>query len=230
MSAPNPSFINTKMRNTVVHALRPLVFVLSGAFAMHPALAQSPALKASAAKPAPLEVSKTIAGTMKLELGAGVVLNSGSTLKTEAYVLNDPESPVRIDGPSPVSVIYKPGSRTSSGSYEYSGYLDLKVKEPVVALEYRAHVFDVFGRPVKTLVGTEIADVNSSKVLFPAWRIYTENEASEHQLSVIYINMVRTASGSIYRIDRNRVLEAVQKISSQVSAADLEPPKRKSEP
>lgn len=218
------------MSKSITHIMRPLILVLGAAFATQGALAQSTAPKPPAARLAPLEVSKSSPGTMKLEMGMGIALNSGSTLKTEAYVLNDPDGPVRIEGKAPVSVVYKSGGRSSSGGYEYSGFLDLVAKEPVVALEYRAHVFDVFGRPVKTLVGTEVEDINGAKVVAPSWRIYSENEASEHQLSVVYISMVRTASGSIYRIDRNRVLDAVQKISSQVSAADLEPPKRKSEP
>lgn len=216
---------------TLTSALRPLIFALSSAFLANSAIAQPASTqKASAAKLAPLEVSKSTPGTMKLDLAMGISLNSGSTLKTEAYVINDPEGPVLIEGQAPVKVVYKSGGRGGSGGYEYSGFLDLKAKEPVVAVEYRAHVFDVFGRPVKTLVGTEVEDINGSKVVAPSWTIYSENEASEHQLSVVYVSMVRTASGSIYRIDRNRVLEAVQKISSQVSAADLEPPKRKSEP
>lgn len=177
-----------------------------------------------------LEVSRSSPGTVRLELGPGIVLNSGSTLKTEAYVLNDPDSPIRIEGEAPVKVVYRSSSRSSSGGYEYSGYLDLKAREPVVALEYKAHVFDVFGRPVRTLVGTEVTDITGPKVLAPSWRIFSENEASEHQVSVIYISLARTASGTVYRIDRNKVLEAVQKISAQVSAADLEPPKRKTEP
>lgn len=174
-------------------------------------------------------MSKSSPGTVRLELGPGIVLNSGSTLKTESYVLNDPDSPVRIEGEAPVKVVYRSSSRGSSGGYEYSGFLDLKFKEPVVAIEYRVHVFDVFGKPVRTLVGTEVADMTTTKVLAPSWRIFSENEASEHQLSVVYVSIARTASGAVYRMDRSRVLEAVQKISSQVSASDLEPPKRKTE-
>lgn len=165
--------------------------------------------------------------SIKTDLGYGVVLNSGSTLKREWFQIRDEDSPVQFPGGSyyatGADVIYK--SEKNSGNYQYRVYYQLVPKEPVSAVEVRVHVLDVFGKLIKTLSSTQIVDFSELKTFEGAWRIWSENEASEAFASVAYVAQVRTTAGRVYEVDKASVLEQVRKVSKRITEADLEPKK-----
>lgn len=161
-------------------------------------------------------------GSMVTELGYSIKLNDQSGLKREWFVIRDETAPAVIDGVTGVNVIYKSGDR-HSGEYRYRSDYSIKVREPISAYEVRYHVMDVFGRHLKTLSATKVADVSNFKVDSGEWRIFSENEASEAFVSIAYIAQVRTAAGRVYEIDRAATLDQIRKVSKRMTEADMEP-------
>lgn len=161
--------------------------------------------------------------SIRTELSASIILNSGSTLKREWFVIRDSASPVQVEGPTGVRVSYRSGERYSSGHYEYGATFKVKASEPIVAYEIRFVVLDVFGRVLKTLSSTEIDDFADAKEYSARWRIFSENEASEAFASVSYVAQVRTAAGRVYEANRTAIFDHVRKVSRRITEADLEP-------
>lgn len=165
------------------------------------------------------------AGTsVATDLGYGIKLNKGSSLKREWFVVRDADAPASVEGDAGVMVNFKAGERTSVSQYQYTFGYQVSAKEPITAFELRVHVLDIFGRLLKTLSATEIVDQPIGKMGFVGtWRIWSENEASEAFASVVYIAKVRTAGGRVYEVDRAAVLDQVRKVSKRITEADLEP-------
>jgi hypothetical protein len=176
---------------------------------------------AQAGKPT-ISMERFEGSSIRTELSRDIVLNKGSTLKREWFVVRDSSAPVAIEGSSGVSVVYKSDGRYSGG-YEYRASYQLKAQEPVTAVEVRFVVLNVFGGLLKTLTATEVVDFNAAKELSGSWRIFSENEASEAFASIAYVAQVRTASGKVYEANRSAVFEQVRKVARRITEADLEP-------
>jgi len=170
-----------------------------------------------------LVIERTEGPEVKTTLGYGIVLNKGSSLKREWFVVRDPDAPVQIDGLTGIRVRYNSGERYSSGNFEYNATYSIIPKEPVSAVEVRFVVFDVFGRLVRTLSSTEVEDAAAKKEFKAGWRVWSENEASEAFASVAYVAQVRTSAGRVYEANSAAVLEQVRKVSKRITEADLEP-------
>lgn len=182
-----------------------------------------PASPSTSSPRSTVSMSRYDGPSVRTDLGFGIVLNRSSSLRREWFVLNDENAPASIQGKTGVSVSYNSGGRGSSGRYEYQLSYDLKSTEPLSAIKIRAHVFDVFGTLIRTLVATNIIDVSGTNSNSDVWRIWSENEASEAFASVVYISAVRTSSGRVYEIDRGAVLEQLRSVSRRISDADLDP-------
>lgn len=63
-------------------------------------------------------VTKSSGGSIKTELGYGIVLNKESGLTREWITVHDSSLPADITGTVGVKTIYKSGERYSSGSYQ----------------------------------------------------------------------------------------------------------------
>lgn len=173
-----------------------------------------------------LQMTREEGGAVTVDLGHNIRLNDKSSLKREYFVIRDPAAPVWLAKNNGVFVSYESGSRTSSGSYQYNGFLELEASEPITAVQVKAHIFDVFGRPLRTLAGTWVQDVGPGAFGRQGkWRIFSENEAEEAHSSVMYVSQVRLASGRIYAIDQRQVLDQVRKVAARITEADLEPKK-----
>lgn len=163
---------------------------------------------------------------MAIPLSPTVVLNRGSELKREWFVITDPGAPARISGPNNgVSVIYEAGKGYSSGDYKYSSLYSVETSEPLSAIEVRAHLFDVFGRYIRTLTATEVITIQNKFSLAGKWRLASESEAGSMFTSVMYVANARTMTGKVYSINRLALLEQLKKVTSAISEADLDPPK-----
>lgn len=181
----------------------------------------APMASAPSATKASIQMDRYVGKSMKTDLGYNIVLNPASSLSREWFVVNDISSPVKIIDIDGIKVNYE-----SSGSkYQYKMVVGVEAKEPISALELRVHVFDVFGKLIKTLSATEVGDLDGKGTYFETWRIWSENEASAVFASVAYIAQVRTASGVVYEIDNTTVADQVRKVFKRLNEADMEPKK-----
>lgn len=157
--------------------------------------------------------------SVKVALSANLVLNGQSTLKREFHVIRDPSAPAEITGTPGVTVGYEPSER----GYQYIGSFGLNVREPIVAIEYIAIVFDTFGRRVQTLRGLDVTDREPGQEarVYPRWRVLSEAEAKEAYGSLVYLSQIRTKSGKVYSADLKRIGELARKVSTKIKDADL---------
>ena len=187
-------------------------------------------LSASAQSPPPphrggsqIAIERAEGTSVTVNLGFGIALNKESKLKREWFTVRDPQAPATLEVNTGVDVVYKSGDRSSRGEYQYSVPYRIAPKEPITAFEVRVIVIDVFGRLVKTLSATELADFSDARGFAGSWRIFSENEASEAFASVIYIAQVRTAAGRVYVADQRAVFDQVRRVATRLTEADLEP-------
>jgi len=184
-----------------------------------------PAKGASLGDKSAVSMERYPGGSVVTDMGYSYKVNATSSLKREWFVVRDESSPATVEGPAGIDVTYKQGQQYSLGQFQYHAAYTIRAKEPISAFELRIHVFDVFGKLIKTLSATELADLPDTRGFDGTWRIFSENEASEAYASVTYIAQVRTASGRVYEIDRAAVFEQVRKVGRKITEADLEPKK-----
>ncbi len=134
-------------------------------------------------------------GSIQTKLIANIVLNKESALRREWVAVHDDTMPVDLVGTPGVTTIYEEGgSRYSSGNYRYKATYAVRVSEPVVAIEVRFITFDVWGGRTRALTATDIQDLAPGDYPLDAvWKLYSENEASEHYASIGYVAAVRKA-------------------------------------
>lgn len=161
-----------------------------------------------------------------MELGFGIVVNEHSTLNRRCYVIRE-NLPLEFLGTPRLVAAYEQGRRSTRGEFQYqtSSALVSLTSEQITAFEARFLVFDVFGRRVKTLSATEIADVGGAETFNRTWRwtIYSENEAAKHFASIAFVSKVRTADGRVHSFDPAAVAHAIRKLGHEIAEDDLEP-------
>lgn len=173
-----------------------------------------------------MEVSGGECGAMRMDLGFGIVVNRHSTLDRRCYVIRE-NLPLEFLGTPRLEAVYEQGSRSTRGEFQYrtSAALISLTSERITAFEARFLVFDVFGRWVKTLSATEIADMGGAETFSRTWRwtIYSENEAMQHFASIAFVSKVRTADGKVHRFDSKAVAQAIRELGHEIAEDDLEP-------
>ena len=171
----------------------------------------------------PLKITSVDGGSVVTALVSGIKLNEKSTLKRTWIILNDPKSPVQLDG-SGITTKY------FDRDYKYEATGTLVASEPIVALNVRFLLYDVFGQHIKTLGGEEVRDVPANTPFqlkyIGSWRAW-ENEVSELLTVVSFVAQIRTASGKIWRYDNRGIEDELSKIQFKVTTGDLEPSKEK---
>jgi hypothetical protein len=168
-------------------------------------------------------VTQAAGGSIKVDLGYGIVLNKNSSIIREWRTLNDDIIPIKIIGTPGVSVGYDSGSKYSSSYYYYGTDYTIRPAADIVAFEIRFIVFDIWGDRQKNLSATEIVDIRSGteSSFSGKWKIYSENEASEVFASLAYIYQVRTKDGKVYRTNLENVVKEAQKFSDKFTIEDL---------
>lgn len=168
-------------------------------------------------------ITQTVGGSIKVDLGYGIVLNKNSSIVREWRTLNDDIIPIKIIGTPGVSVGHDSGSKYSSSYYYYGVDYTIKPSADIVAFEIRFIVFDIWGDRQKNLSATEIVDIRSGteSSFSGQWKIYSENEASEVFASLAYIYQVRTKDGKVYRTNLENVVKEAQKFSDKFTIEDL---------
>lgn len=167
--------------------------------------------------PESVTVATADGGSVRTNLGFGIILNEESTLSREWVVIHDARLPVDFDG--------TPGTTTRyEDNYEYNVHATLVASQPVTAVNARFIAFDVFGQHVTTLGATEVVDLAPGE---PSrfdweWRV-GGNDASQHFASVGFIARVRTADGQVHHADFNTIVCVAELFALAATVADLDP-------
>lgn len=133
---------------------------------------------------------------------SSVKINEGSTLTRESILFNDPECPVSIQSHS-TKIVYK------DRRFQFSSNSSLQIKSPVVALQVRTILYDVFGQQMKNLANSEPRDFSVGQSnLDGQWRA-SENDVTELLTTVTYVARVRLADGSQWIYDMENLRTAL---------------------
>lgn len=157
-----------------------------------------------------------VGSSVRTNLGSGIVVNDKSSLMREWIVAQDTLLPVRLLGnPSPRTVYV---SGYYSGNYQYRADFQVQTVEPLVSIEVRFVLFDVWGDLINTLSSTDVMDigVDSETSLSGRWGALSENEVSEYYASIAFIARARTASGKVYVAQTRPIIEEAIRISSRL--------------
>jgi len=141
-----------------------------------------------------IQVTTSDGGSVVTPLSQSIKVNDKSSLHRIWVMLNDPGCPVQLENA---------GITTAYGDREYlyrqSG--TFKASEPVVALEVRYVLYDIFGDHLKTLSATSVEDVAADTQLplseLGRWRGW-ENEVAELLTVVAFVAQVRTINGKVW--------------------------------
>ena len=169
-----------------------------------------------------LAVTRGSGGSIKVELGYGIVLNKESSLTREWIVINDPALPLQIESAQAYPKFVQERSR---GEYNYTAdYVLTTQAVGIKAYEIRFLILDVFGERQRLLSASAVVDVAASGRHSDngQWNLYSESDASTAFYSIAYIAAVRTDSGLIVRANPERVLAEIRKISSAITASDIQ--------
>lgn len=170
-------------------------------------------------------VTKMSGGSIKTELGHGIVINKESSLAREWITIHDNSIPADISGTVGVKIIYESGARHSSGRYQYNAEYSFTAKEALSAIEVRFLTFDIWGDHSRNLSVTHVVDIaaGTTEKFGGKWNIYSENEVCQYYASIAYIAQVRTKSGRVIKANPKIVLEQARKFSKKFAEGDLEP-------
>lgn len=175
-----------------------------------------------------IQILRESGGSVQTVLTNNVRLNDKSTLEREFITVVDATLPAQLKGCTGVKTRYESGNGHTAGGYQYAASYSIQASEDLRAVEVRFVLFNIWGRYVRTLGSTKIADIPATEVRHysPKWNLYSENdeaEASEHYASIAFVSTVRTSAGKVLDADMACILEEGKRFSSKFAAADLEP-------
>jgi hypothetical protein len=157
---------------------------------------------------AQVEASRVDGGSVITDLGFNIRINAESALNRTWVVLNDPSSPVSLEGVG-VSTIYE------DRAYRYQPSGVITTSEAITAVQIRVVLYDVFGNHIKTLTGTEVRDLPLGSELAASdigtWRAF-EPEVIRFLTAVSFVAGVRTASGAVWRYDEDAIVDQLRRI------------------
>ncbi len=143
------------------------------------------------------------------EIKAEVKFNDGSTLIRENIFLNDPACPAKI-----LSHTKRYGNETRfycTSDYDctYSASTSLYVENPIVAIDVRTRIYDVFGQYAITLAHREIQDFSTGQFeIDGAWDA-DYSLVDEMMTTVTYIGRVRLSDGTQWIYNTEKLASAL---------------------
>ena len=171
-----------------------------------------------------VRITRSDGGSIRTELGYGIVLNENSGLRRE-WVAVHGDLPLTLEGTPGVTTSY---DSSRGGNYRYTADVTVSATsgQSVTAFEVRFITFDIFGERMTTLSATEIVDIvaGGQETFDWRWSLFRENDASEYFASIAFIAKVRTADGQVYVADYDAVLDVVREFAAEATEADLAPP------
>ena len=151
------------------------------------------------------------------DLGYGIIVNEGSSIKRSWIVVNDPELPVSLTSYDGLETVYV------DRDWQFRADYNVEVREPILAYEVRFIPFNIWGERGTTLSATEIKDFAAGKQRMDGvWNYLSESDAVQHYGSVAFIAQVRLADGSLQQADLDAVLDAARSFSEDLTPEDLE--------
>lgn len=166
----------------------------------------------------PLQVREEDGGSVAVRTANGV-RNQDSSLKRTWYVIEDPKAP---------AVLNHGGVSPRLDDKEMLQYFiavaTVSPRQLISAVEVRYVLFDVWGKHMRTLSLTELAD-SSTHIDFRGsnkW-VALESEASQLLTVVGFVARVRMADGAVWAFDASRMASQVEDLGLNVAPADLIP-------
>jgi len=137
----------------------------------------------------------------------GVAFNKGSTLQRERVLLNLPSCPVQLTA-STLSFGYE------ERGLRYKIHTTFQVQQPVVAVEIRHILYDVFGEHMRSLSETEATDYPAGEqAVDGAWGVLRDNDISEQLSAVSFVAKVRLADGKVWSFQMEPLIVALRSLN-----------------
>ncbi len=165
-----------------------------------------------------LQVHEDEGGTVAVRTASGF-LNQDSSLKRTFYSIDDASGPAAIE---------HAGVFPRLDEKEKVDYLlpfgTVSPKEAISAVEVRYVLFDVWGERIRTLSSTRLVD-SSTHVDFRASNRWMALDSEVGQLVTVvsFVARVRTAEGSLWTFDPNRMASRMESLGLNVAPPDLTP-------
>ncbi len=202
------------MRNVSLSALVLLMVGCSG----DPKVADEGTPESQVATTVPYQIAREPDGPFKFKM-YGVELNPGSGLIRESIVFNDPTCPVQVSKNS-MSFGY------ADRRFSISASALVSVKQPIVAMEVRHIMFDIFGQHMKNLSNKEVQDYGIHPVptsLKATWHLFDDNDVSEFLTSVTYVARVRLIDGTQWVVNAENLSLALETLKLEKKIEDEKP-------
>lgn len=149
---------------------------------------EQPTVAEEAPEAANYEISREIDAPFSFRF-LGITLNEGSTLQREAILFNDPAAPAQLTS-SKSSFEYR------DRRFEIDAETKLKISQPLVALEVRHILFDVFGQHMRNLRNLEAKDIAVGEFEQEGtWRLFDDGVVDELLTRVTYVARARLTTG-----------------------------------
>lgn len=149
---------------------------------------------------------------LRFDLGSGAIIHEKSSLISHWVLINDPSLPVEILPETfrgPVA-----GYGSAVGYVQHVEY-DLKISEPMTAIQITLIPFDVWDNRMKSLTLTEVRDFIAGEAKIKGRWTGLEEEDAAYNLNVIaYVDRVRMRDGSILNANYDLVQSEIDKILS----------------
>jgi hypothetical protein len=174
-------------------------------------------------KAASAVVTRADGGSITTDLGYGIAVAKGSSLRREWIAVHVPALPVDLDGTPGVSTVYV--RKEYSGEYNYRAKFRINTTQPIKAIEVRFLTFDVWGNHVRTLSSEDVVDIAAgvTKELQGSWSLYSENDVERHYASIAFIARIRLEDGHVLVAPTDAVVEEARKFSTKFTVAELDP-------
>ena len=165
-----------------------------------------------------LQVHEENGGSVAVRSASGF-LNQDSSLQRKWYVINDANSPVRLER---AGVFPRFDEKESLHYFVPVG--TVTPKEVISAVEVRYVLMDIWGEKLKTFAVTRLID-SSTHVDLQASnkRPALESEASQLVAVFAFVSRVRTSDGQIWTFNADRIVHRMQALGADVAPKDLQP-------
>lgn len=175
-------------------------------------------------------VQRSSGGSIRTNVGPGIVVNQYSSLVREWITISDPRFPMTLAANTGITTKYDSGSDYSPAQYLYVAKFVVFCTEDVQACDVRFLIFDVWGRHDRTLNAVQIHDMGRGipHTFEVSWNLYSENEAAAYYASIAYVAQIRTATGKVLQADVTCVLDEAKRFSEKFCEEDLLPTPPKS--
>jgi hypothetical protein len=105
----------------------------------------------------------------------------------------------------------------------YKTQTTIQVQQPIVAVEIRHILYDVFGDHMQNLSNVEAKDFSvGPSTLEGTWSAYRENDITEHLTTVTYVAAVRLSDGKTWKFPLEQLIAALRGLNLEQKIEDDE--------